>query len=349
MSHPGLLHLVGSVPLPDCEQVFRRLGGALGPWLSRIPDGETGERARWIYFQRTMLERHPAMEIDPTVPKLRLTQWDGKLLRETPLLRFRPGIDPDGVRFDTGYDEAAKQSYAVFRRLRDEGVIPPGMRFQVALPTPVASGTMYVSPKAREAYLRVYERALLEALAGIVAAIPAADLTVQIDVCQEVLVFENYFSERPADYKEQIIAGLGRLGDAVPEAVELGFHLCYGSPYDEHLVQPKDMAILVELMNGIGAAVKRRLDFLHAPVPKPRSDDAYFAPLREWQRRPETRLYLGLLHHQDEAGDAARIAAARRVVPEFGVASECGWGRTDPARLEGLLAGHRAAAQSMKF
>jgi len=40
----------------------------------------------------------------PRVPKLRLHQWDGKLLRETPLLRFRAGIDPDTVEFDTGYD-----------------------------------------------------------------------------------------------------------------------------------------------------------------------------------------------------------------------------------------------------
>ena len=26
-----------------------------------------------------------------------LSQWDGKLLRRTEMLRFRPGIDPDGV------------------------------------------------------------------------------------------------------------------------------------------------------------------------------------------------------------------------------------------------------------
>ena len=43
--------------------------------------------------------------------------------------------------------------------------------------------------------------------------------------------------------------GLG-LGEAVPESVELGYHLCYGSPADEHLVQPKDAAILVEMLEG---------------------------------------------------------------------------------------------------
>jgi hypothetical protein len=341
------VHLIGSVPLADCEQVFRRVGAELGPYLLRIPDGETGERARWIYFQRTMLENHPAMEVDRTVPPLRLVQWDGKLVREAPYLGFKPGIDHDVVRFDTGYDRAAKQSYAVFTRLRRERAIPAHVRFQVCLPTPMASGTMYVSPKSRDEYLRLYERDLLAALGRIVRAIPAADLSIQIDVCQEVLIFENYFSDRPADYKARIFAELGRLGNAVPRGVELGYHLCYGSPADEHLVQPKDMGVLVELMNGIGQAVTRPLEFLHAPVPKPRADDAFFAPLDGWRRRPETRLYLGLLHHDDETGDRARIAAARRIVPEFGVAAECGWGRTDPQRLPTLLAGHRRAAETL--
>ena len=78
----GGVHLIGSVPLADAEAVFRTIAAALGPHLTRLPDGETGERRRWIYFQRLMLERHPDMEIDPTVPLFALRQWDGKLLRE---------------------------------------------------------------------------------------------------------------------------------------------------------------------------------------------------------------------------------------------------------------------------
>jgi hypothetical protein len=339
--------LIGSVPLDDCEQVFRRVAETLGPYLARMPDGETGERKRWIYFQRNMLEAHPAMEIDTAAPPLRLVQWDGTLLREAPLIRFKRDVDLDCVRFDTGYDRAVRGSYRVFARLKRERVIPAGTRFQVCLPTPLASATMYVSPASRDEYLRLYERDLLAALGRILKTVPADALSIQFDVCQEVLLFENYFPNRPDDYKARIFAELGRLGAAVPRGVELGYHLCYGSPADEHLVQPKDMAILVELMNGIGRAVGRPIDFVHVPVPKPRTDDAYFAPLAEWRRRPETRLFLGLLHHDDVDGDRARIEAARRVIDDFGVASECGWGRGDPARLTGLLAGHRAAAEAL--
>jgi hypothetical protein len=337
----GHVHLIGSVPLGSTEQVFRQVCGALGPYLERVPDGETGERAGWVRFQQAMLARHPQMEVDPTVEPLHWRQWDGKLLREVPQLRFKDGVDPATIDFATGYDVAAIQSYEVFKRLRAEGTIPAAVRFQVCLPTPMASGCMYVSWKARDAYLAAYETSLLHALRTIAAAIPAADLSIQYDVCQEVLVFENYFPHRWPDYKERIFAMEGRLGEAVPTGVELGYHLCYGSPADEHIVQPKDAAVLVDLMNGIGDAVKRPLDFLHVPVPKPRTDDAYVAPFKDWRARPETKLYLGLLHHDDDAGNERRIAAARRHVADFGVASECGWGRTEPGRLPGLLAAHR--------
>src|SRR5262249_31235012 len=152
-----------------------------------------------------------------------------------PQVRFKPGVDPHAVVFETGYDKAALASYEVFQRLRDAGTIARATRFQVSLPTPHSSGYLYVSGPARQTYFRVYEQALLKALANIVAAIWAADLAIQWDVCQEVLAFENYFKDRPADYKAQTFGMLARLGDSVPAAIEMGYHLCYGSPADEHL------------------------------------------------------------------------------------------------------------------
>jgi hypothetical protein len=341
-----LLHFVGSIPLETSEDVFRRVSGEVGPFLRRLPDGETGERAKWIRFQQAMLDQHPAIEVDKTEPPLPVKQSDGTVLRMIERVRLKPGVDPEGVTFDTAYDRAALGSYATFKRLRKEGAIPEGMRFQFALPTPMATGLMYVSPNGREDYLRVYERALLTALGTIVASIPHAELSIQFDVCQEVLLFENYFPEPVPDYKEATFRQFARLAAAVPEAVDLGFHLCYGSPGDQPLIVLQDAQVLVELMSGIGAFVQRRVDFIHIPVPKT-AGDAFFAPLRAWQRPRGTQLYLGLLQHDDAAGDQARIAAARRVVSNFGVAAECGFGRTDPKRVPRLLAGHRAAAQML--
>ena len=340
------LHLIGSVPLETSEQVFRTLSKVLGPWLKRMPDGETGERSRWVYFQGQMLRAHPDMEIDPTVPPYKFVQWDGKVVREIDQVRFKPGVDPSKVVFETGYDRAASASYEIFKRLQASGAIAKHTRFQVSLPTPHSSGYLYVSGPARQTYFDVYERCLKAALANIVKAIPAADLAIQWDVCQEVLAFEDYFKDRPADYKKQTFDMLGRLGDAVPAGVELGYHLCYGSPADEHLVQPKDSGVLVEMMEGVTAATKRSIDFFHIPVPKDRTDSAFYAPLKNWKRPKGTILYLGLLHFDDDAGDKARIAMARRHTTDIGISAECGWGRTEPGRLPGLLAGHRSAAEA---
>jgi hypothetical protein len=341
-------HLIGSVPLSDAEAVFRTVAGELGPFLARIPDGETGHRHRWIWWQREMLLEHPAMELDSDTPPFELRQWDGALIRTTDWLRLRPGIDPAAVTFETGYAAAARDSYAVYRRLRDAGEIPAGVRFQVCLPTPMASGYMYVSPGSLAVYLPVYERALLAALREIADGIPHADLSIQWDVCQEVLVFEHYFPHSPPSYKEDISAELARLGDAVPHDVECGYHLCYGSPRDEHLVMPKDAAIMVEIARDLRKRLRRPMDFLHLPVPKDRTDNGYFAPLADLALPAETTLYLGLIHHADRHGDRARIDAAGKVVPRFGVATECGWGRTDPARVPALLAAHRLAIESHK-
>jgi hypothetical protein len=334
-------HLIGSVPLPDAETVFRTVTRELGPYLARIPDGETGNRGRWIWWQREMLLRHPAMEPDRDTPPFEVRQWDGQVLRTTDWLRFKSGIDPATVTFETGYAAAARQSYAIFRGLRDAGEISANMRFQVCLPTPMASGYMYISPASLAAYLPVYERSLLSALGEIVDSIPHRDLSIQWDVCQEVLVYEHYFPHRTPSYKSDIAAELARLGDAVPGGVECGYHLCYGSPRDEHLIMPKDASVMVEMTRGLLSRLRRRMDFLHLPVPKDRSDDGYFTPLGELSLPEQTALYLGLIHYADATGDRARIAAARKIVPRFGIATECGWGRTDPSRVPGLLAAHR--------
>ena len=158
-------HLIGSVPLPDAETVFRSVARELGPYLARIPDGETGNRGRWIWWQREMLLRHPAMEFDTDTPPFELRQWDGALIRTTDWLRFRSGVDPSAVTFDTGYAEAARNSYAIFRRLRD----CRRAACRHALPGLPAdadgiAATCMCSPSSLAAYLPAYERALLAAL-----------------------------------------------------------------------------------------------------------------------------------------------------------------------------------------
>jgi hypothetical protein len=131
----------------------------------------------------------------------------------------------------------------------------------------------------------------------------------------------------------------------VPAGIELGYHLCYGSPADEHLVQPKDAGVMVEIVNRIVAGVRRPIQFFHLPVPKPRVDDAYFAPLERLRLPNGTELYLGLVHHGDDAGNLARLEAARRHARVKGIATECGMARGDPTQFPDLLRAHARVAE----
>ena len=62
-------------------------------------------------------------------------------------------------------------------------------------------------------------------------------------------------------------ATFARLADAVPEDVELGFHLCYGDLDAEHFVQPIDATKMVDLANLIASRVQRPIEWMHMPVP----------------------------------------------------------------------------------
>jgi hypothetical protein len=77
---------------------------------------------------------------------------------------------------------------------------------------------------------------------------------------------------------------------------------------------------------------------MHMPVPAERDDDAFYAPLSALKLRPETELYLGLVHDTDGTeGTLRRIAAARRHVNDFGVATECGFGRRPAESVPALI------------
>ena len=100
--HP-VVHLVGSVPLPDCDSIFRTVAAGVGPHLARLPDGETGKRKMWIKFLQDVLAENPAIEVAHDLAPFKFTQWDGKVIREIPRLRIKKGAVVDPKSFVTGY------------------------------------------------------------------------------------------------------------------------------------------------------------------------------------------------------------------------------------------------------
>ncbi len=147
---------------------------------------------------------------------------------------------------------------------------------------------------------------------------------------------------------EELVDAFARMGNRVPRDVELGIHLCYGDPGHKHVREPIDTGRMVDVYHRLATAIGRPITWLHMPVPRDRDDDPYFSPLRNLRLKPGTELYLGLVHLTDGVeGAKRRAAAANRVVSDFGIATECGFGRRPPETIPGLLRLHRAVAQQV--
>ncbi|MHB8691021.1 MAG: hypothetical protein ACYDHH_07210 [Solirubrobacteraceae bacterium] len=337
------VHLVGSVPLQSASEVFRAAAGALGPYLDRIPDGETGERSTWIAWQAKYFAEHPAFELEepPAGRYAPLPRYRLKATARAAELAWADGI---------GYASVAIDSYAVFAALKSDGVIPSHVKFQVSLPTPVAPVAQFVSHADQAAVESAYERQLMGELDQICAAVPADQLAIQWDVAIELGMWEGIGGPfRPwfEQVKEGVVERLVRYGEATPADVDLGFHLCYGDFGHEHFVQPADAANLTEVGQAISDKISRSVSWIHMPVPRDRSDIAYFAPLSDLELRPETTLYLGLVHETDGVpGADKRIAAASAFVRNFGIATECGFGRRAPRSVLPLMKLHTSVAES---
>jgi hypothetical protein len=182
-------------------------------------------------------------------------------------------------------------------------------------------------------------------VARIQQSIPADRLALQWDVCYEIVGADG---GPPLPHDNPLggsVERIGRLCGLADEGVQLGIHLCYGDPGHKHIVEPDDLGVSVTFANGICAASPHDIDYIHMPVPKGRGDDAYFAPLKNLELTPGTELILGLVHYTGGVeGTRARIAVAEKVAPEFGVATECGFGRRDPETIPDLLRIHAEVA-----
>jgi len=332
--------LVGSVPLADSAAVFRAAARALGASATRLPDGETGRRSNWIAWQRSVFGAVTALvESDAR-------ERDYQLF---PPFTLRPGNTLQDVRFGAlGFAREALASWQTFRDLKATGDIAAPTRFQVALPTAWAPVYSFISYRWQRDIHPLYESALLAELKLITDSIPSDQLTLQWDVATEMSWWERVYPVPFSDIEAGVIDSVARLLNAVPEGVELGLHLCYGSMNNRHWKEPKDTANLVAVANGLAAKLSRALDFVHLPVPQNRDDTDYFSPLQSLRLGRDCQLFLGLLHLEDGTdGALRRIRAAQRFTPAFGLACECGLGRRPPESIGHWLQLHADVAAKL--
>jgi len=343
---PSSVHFNGSVNLPDTETVMREISSRIPVGVRRVPDGETGERNYWIGFQ---VQKFAAM---PDFQPAGMRDMPGSDLPPRPLLRLSDGVAAEDVHWpDLGYADAYADSYQVFRRLQDDGTIPPEVRFQMQYPTPLAPVAGTFVPEDRDRMLASYQAALFADLDRVLGRLPHEQVAVQWDVAVEFAMLEGGFGFSPVPL-EQITPGLARCADQVPGDVPVGMHLCYGDAGHHHFKQPESLAMQVQVANAVTAAARRPVNWFSFTVPQAQIDSSYFAPLADLRTGPETELYFALVPYypaRQPAGTTAQQAAhidahlARTPVGSqgWGICTECGMGRVAADDVPTLLDLHQ--------
>lgn len=339
------VHLVGSVPLRSAREVFTMVSNMIGPHLRRIPDGETGERSDWITWLEPAFSKNPALEKSDELFRVHATG--------TARIRYRlrPGKNVGDVRFDNlFYADIARSSYSDFSDLKQKGIVPKDCRFQIDLVPAHSVIWLFLQDDLHRPLDPVYNEALKREIDKIAAALPHDQIAIQFDVASAVFARlqrgePNAYGKTRGEMLKSFSAILADLADRVPPDIELLFHFCYGDSNHRHVVEPIDMKDMVELANRLCLDIKRSIQLIHMPVPRDRSDDAYFDPLAGLKLKPETELSLGLVHFTDGvAGTRKRLATAGRHAKAFSIGTECGFGRRDPKTIPELLRIHAEIA-----
>ena len=357
----GKVLLIGSLPFNDAEEVFRACAAELDGHVSCLPDGEVGVRKTWVgMLPELVLSDHPDLEETLAPPGRALQQPDRDAnvgpIEDLPGIwnfRVRTG---HRVRFDDlKYGTFATDSYKLFRRLRDQGVVPEGVRFQASLPAPhSAIDGWFEDPRQWPEVHAAYLDGIRGEVGKMLDTIPAEDLVIQWDVAWEFVDMamgeKNFFKFWPklsAEEKfERHAEQLNGLGDGIPDETLLGFHWCYGTWGGWPMTAMPDLGLCVRMSNEAKRRVARRVDYVHMPVIR-QPEDSFFAPLDELEVG-DTRVFLGIVHHTDGIEDFRRRRdLARKHLADFGIGSVCGYGRVEPALLPQILRVHAEDAAEL--
>lgn len=344
------LLLVGSIPLDTPKDVFEMFGRPLGKYLFAMPDGEVGPRRHWIsrvHYQ--VLAGHPELDvvqrpapdengIEQQFPRNASDAWWFKVKDGVKQVRFG---DP-GWRL--GYARDALNSFFVFQTMKEKGVLPQHLRFQVSVPMVNSVLPPRIFPDQSDlAKIRPgFEAAMRAEIQTIVEKIPANELAIQWDCTTEVQdAYGNIPGYPLAGSIDRNLAEVRNLAPHIPPDVALGYHFCFGTLGGWPRFEPTDLGKTVQLANAFVEASGRKVDWIHLPV-LDHSDDSFFAPLKDL--RPQgARVYLGMIHNM--SGFRLRFETARKHLPSFGLGAYCGFGRIPASELPKILADHLEAVE----
>lgn len=324
MSHRRTL-LVGSIPATSAEDAMTLAMREVGPYLRYLPDGETGERDRWVVGIINNLRSHPDLRVR------REGEWSD--YKDQLNFAVRKGRQLTGDKLDFGHVAAYQQSWPIFERLREEWK-RPDFAFQVGIPGDFDMALFTLGLTGPFRHRRPFTDATVREIEQI-HALAGSQVLFQIEVPVELV----FVTQVPAVAQPAMAAWMGgvvtNLASRAPRGARFGVHLCLGDLGHKALGKLRDAAPLVHLTNAIVKRwpAERPLEYVHAPLAAgeepPVLSESFYRPLNGLRMPAETRFVAGFLH-EDRTMDELRQVLGEiesRLGQPVDIAASCGLAR----------------------
>jgi hypothetical protein len=254
-------HLVGALPGDSPQEALDLAYSTVGPHLRSVPDGETGERRKWVIAVFDMMRRHPDVavakdfggtydtsaddrHVDPATGGGNWSDFD-----HIPRLKLkRPWKRPRPEFIDAGILSSFEAGYPAFREARDRAGTPE-QSFQVGAPGDFDMAVCCFGPQ-----VVLSKRSFTDAIVREITDVrrrAGDDVVFQLEIPWQlypVSAVPERLRPAAAGYFARAMARLVR---RCPPGTRFGIHLCLGDMHHRSVVQLVDLEPVVLVANRI--------------------------------------------------------------------------------------------------
>lgn len=339
--------LVGSMPFYNEKACMRRALDALGPRLFSLPDGEIGEktaefptgiRSSWVNLA---IEKMTADTENWRVVREPVRGEDGFPVDYGSFqhLEALHPLEEMATRVEFGYDNYFRQSYPVFKQLREEHDLP-NLRFQLGIPTGSALGFAFSSPEEGMRYREMFNTVLAREV-NTARQIAGDDVIIQIEVPPELYAAYHY----PDMIDVLALAPIYDLLSKIEAGTQIGMHLCLGDFHNQSINHPDTLNSMIDFSNRLvdGWPQQHQLKYIHYPLAEgsvpPTLEMDYYTPLKDIRLPDSAQFIAGFVHEKRTLAENKAIldTIEKARGSQVAVACSCGLGRRTPEVAEQLF------------